>query len=112
MNVIVEKSVKAYETRMKQWVDIALEEGIRFFVTSLGNPSWVVKRAHAYGGLVYHDITERKWAMRALDANVDGLICVNNRAGGQDIEFLLLSETDPEISAGSKSRFFMPAEQQ
>ena len=38
MNVIVEKSSKVYEDRMKQWVDIAIEEGVRFFVTSLGNP--------------------------------------------------------------------------
>ena len=30
MNVIVEKSVSAYEERMKKWMDIALEEGIRF----------------------------------------------------------------------------------
>ena len=40
----------------------ALEEGIRFFVTSLGNPRWVVDRVHQVGGLVYHDVTERKWA--------------------------------------------------
>ena len=34
------------------------------------------------GGVVYHDVTERKWAMKALEAGVDGLICVNGRAGG------------------------------
>ncbi|OUS29495.1 2-nitropropane dioxygenase [Gammaproteobacteria bacterium 45_16_T64] len=82
MNVIVEKSVSAYEERMKKWMDIALEEGIRFFVTALGNPQWVVDKAHAYGGIVYHNITTRKWAERALKAGVDGLICVNDNAGG------------------------------
>ena len=45
---------------MKRWVDVALEEGVRFFVTSLGNPSWVVEKAHAVGGIVYHDVTERE----------------------------------------------------
>ncbi|MBF0351352.1 MAG: nitronate monooxygenase [SAR324 cluster bacterium] len=82
MNIIVEKSVKAYEDRMKAWMDIALEQGIRFFVTALGNPAWVVEKAHARGGLVYHNVTERKWAKRALNEGVDGIICVNNRAGG------------------------------
>lgn len=82
MNVIVEKSVNAYEARMKQWMDIALEEGIRFFVTALGNPEWVVEKAHAKGGVVYHNVTSRKWAQRALQAGVDGLICVNSEAGG------------------------------
>src|SRR4030095_8019148 len=34
MNIIVEKSSKIYEDRMKKYLDIAIEEGIRFFVTS------------------------------------------------------------------------------
>jgi nitronate monooxygenase len=81
-NAIVEKSSQVYLDRMKKWVDIALEEGVRFFVTALGNPDFVVKQVHAVGGVVYHDVTERKWAERALAAGVDGLISVNNRAGG------------------------------
>lgn len=81
-NVIVEKSSKVYEDRMRRWVDVALEEGVRFFVTALGNPRWVVQKVHGVGGTVYHDVTERKWAERALSEGVDGLICVNNRAGG------------------------------
>jgi len=31
---------------------------------------------------VYHDVTNRRWAEKALEGGVDGLICVNNRAGG------------------------------
>ena len=82
MNVIVERSSKVYEERMMRFVDQAIEAGVRFFVTSLGNPRWVVEKAHAAGGFVYHDVTERKWAMKGLEAGVDGLIAVNNRAGG------------------------------
>jgi nitronate monooxygenase len=82
MNVIAEKSVSAYRERMESWVDIALEEGVRFFVTSLGNPRWIVDRTRALGGIVYHDVTERKWAQKALEGGVHGLIAVNNRAGG------------------------------
>jgi len=81
-NAIVEKSVKAYEERMRAWIDIALEEGVRFFVTALGNPSWVCEKVHAARGVVFHDVTERRWAEKARDAGVDGLICVNSRAGG------------------------------
>lgn len=81
-NALVEQSSKVYEDRMRGWVDIALEEGVRFFVTALGNPRWVVEKVHAAGGVVYHDVTERKWAQKAVDAGVDGLICVNGRAGG------------------------------
>ncbi|WP_236516502.1 NAD(P)H-dependent flavin oxidoreductase [Sandaracinus amylolyticus] len=81
-NAIVEKSSKVYEDRMRRWIDIALEEGVRFFVTALGNPRWVVEKVHAVGGTVYHDVTSRKWAERALEGGVDGFIAVNARAGG------------------------------
>ena len=81
-NALVEKSSSKYEERMKEWVDVALEEGIRFFISALGKPDWVVEKVHAVGGIVYHDVTERKWAKLALDHGVDGLICVNSRAGG------------------------------
>ena len=82
MNVIVEKNSKIYEDRMKKWVDEAIEAGCRFFVTALGNPKWVLDKVKAVGGYVYHDVTEKKWALKVLDYGVDGLICVNNRAGG------------------------------
>jgi nitronate monooxygenase len=67
---------------VQQWLDIALEEQVPFLVTALGNPRWVVDRAAPAGVTVYHDVTERKWAEKALDGGVDGFICVNNAAGG------------------------------
>ena len=82
MNVLIERSSKLYLDRMSRWVDVALEEGVRFFVTSLGNPRWVVDEVAPLGGVVYHDVTERKWADKALAAGVHGLIAVNDRAGG------------------------------
>jgi len=82
MNALIEASSRRYHERMVEWVSIALEEGIRFFITSLGNPRWVCERVHAAGGRVYHDVTERKWGQKGLDAGVDGLIAVNHRAGG------------------------------
>jgi len=82
LNLLVEKSSQRYLDRVKEWLSLSLEEGISFFVTALGNPRFVVDQVHALGGLVYHNTTSRKWADKALDAGVDGLICVNDRAGG------------------------------
>ena len=81
-NALIEKGSKKYIDRMSNWIDIALEENIRFFVTSLGKPDWVCKRVHQEGGFVYHDVTSRYFAKKGIDSGVDGLICVNNRAGG------------------------------
>src|SRR4051812_9735399 len=82
MNALIERSSKKYHERVVRWVEISLEEGVRFFVTSLGNPAWVVEKVHAAGGVVYHDVTERKWAEKAVGGGVDGLIAVNSVAGG------------------------------
>ena len=81
-NALIEKGSERYLNRMSEWIDIALEEGIRFFVTSLGKPDWVCERVHAKGGVVYHDVTNRFHAKKGIDCGVDGLICVNDRAGG------------------------------
>jgi nitronate monooxygenase len=110
LNIITEKSSKMYRDRMEKYLDISLEMGVRFFVTSLGNPRWVVERVHAVGGYVYHDVVDRKWAMKALESGVDGIICVNDRAGGhaghQRPETLFAEMRDlgvPLIAAGGIS---------
>jgi len=82
MNALIEASSRRYHERMVEWVTIALEEDVRLFITSLGNPRWVCELVHAAGGYVYHDVTERKWGQKGKDAGVDGLIAVNRRAGG------------------------------
>ena len=82
MNALIEQSSRSYHERMIRWIDVALEEGVRFFITSLGNPKWVVERVAQLGGVVYHDVTERKWAEKGLAGGVQGLIAVNRRAGG------------------------------
>jgi nitronate monooxygenase len=82
MNALIEQSSRTYRERMERWIDVAVEEGVRFFVTSLGNPRWVVDRVRPAGGVVYHDVTEAKWAQKGKDAGVDGLVAVNDRAGG------------------------------
>lgn len=107
VNILVEQSSKKYEHKMQKMLEIALEEGCRFFVTALGNPSWVVQAVKPHGGIVYHDVIERKWAIKGLEAGVDGFICVNNRAGGHagflSMEELYLTLNDlnmPLIAAG------------
>jgi len=106
-NALIEASSKTYHNRMVRWVEIALEEGVRFFLTSLGNPRWVCDRVHAAGGVVYHDVTEKKWALKGRDGGVDGLVAVNREAGGhtgsRDARALLDEVSDlqlPVVAAG------------
>ena len=61
------------------WLEITIE-GVR--------PRTLEVRVSALGpdlpgsAAVFHDVTERKWADKVVGLGVDGLICVNNRAGG------------------------------
>jgi len=61
---------------------ICAERRVPLLITSLHAPEAVVKAAHAYGGLVYHDVTNVRHAKRALEAGADGLILVAAGAGG------------------------------
>ena len=51
-------------------------------ITSLRAPGDVVKQAHAWGGVVFHDVISIRHAEKALEAGVDGLILVCAGAGG------------------------------
>ena len=110
LNLLVESSSERYLKRLNEWLAIAIDEGVRFFVTALGNPRPAVEIIHDAGGLVFHNTTELKWAEKALSAGVDGLICVNDRAGGhagtQSTHELYQSLSDlgnPLIAAGGIS---------
>ena len=103
LNVLTEKSLSSiYAKRMSDYVDIALAEGVRFFVTALGNPRWVVDRVKPLGGVVYHDVIDRRWAEKAAAEGVDGLICVNRRAGGH------LGKKSPEELFGELASLKLP----
>jgi nitronate monooxygenase len=51
-------------------------------ITSLRAPNVYVARIHAWGGRVFHDVTNLRHAEKALEAGVDGLILVCAGAGG------------------------------
>ncbi len=74
---------KKYHEQMKEWMDVSIEEGVKFFLTSLGKPHEIVKIAKEHDIKVYHDVPNKKVALAMRDAGVDGLNCINWRGGGQ-----------------------------
>lgn len=51
-------------------------------ISSVGDPTGVVERVHAYGGLVFHDVASLRHAQKAIQSGVDGLILLTAGAGG------------------------------
>ncbi|MGY0694461.1 NAD(P)H-dependent flavin oxidoreductase [Virgibacillus sp. FSP13] len=78
INYITHHSNKRYEE------DLNLIEKYQppIVITSLGDPSAVVKIVHEYGGLVFSDVINVKFAKKAIEKGTDGLILVASGAGG------------------------------
>ena len=63
-------------------MEICVKYEVPIIITSLRPPAEVVKAAHSYGGLVFHDVINVRHAKKASDMGVDGLILVCAGAGG------------------------------
>lgn len=68
--------------RVQADLEICVKHEVPLIITSLGAVSDLVDAVHGYGGLVFHDVTNRRHAEKASEAGVDGLICVAAGAGG------------------------------
>ena len=78
VNLIVHPSNKTLE----QELDLCVAYRVPIIITSLGAVPQIVDRVHAYGGIVFHDVVNRRHAEKAAAAGVDGLIAVSAGAGG------------------------------
>jgi nitronate monooxygenase len=68
-----------------EWEDqlaLCLDYGVKFFITSLGDPKLILDDVHASGGRVFADVISVEQGIRARDRGVDGLIAVASGAGG------------------------------
>ncbi len=78
VNLIVHESNK----RLEPDLETVCAHEVPVVITSLGIRPAVIEAVHAYGGLVFHDVTQARHARKAADAGVDGLIAVCAGAGG------------------------------
>jgi nitronate monooxygenase len=78
VNLIVHKSNDRVEQDLKSCVD----HKVPIVITSMGVRKEVIDAVHAYGGIVFHDVVNVKFARKAAEFRVDGLIAVASGAGG------------------------------
>jgi len=91
-----------HRTNPRQAPDLALaiKYQVPIIITTLGITREITDAIHAYGGLVFHDATTVKHAVKAIDANVDGIIAVSQGAGGHAgtiNPFAFLTELRPVV---------------
>lgn len=68
--------------RLEADLQVCCDQRVPLIITSLGLNTALIGRIHAYGGLVFHDVTTLRHAHKAAEAGVDGLILVCAGAGG------------------------------
>ncbi|OCA84103.1 2-nitropropane dioxygenase [Bacillus sp. FJAT-27225] len=91
INQIVHRS----NDRLEHDMELCVKYKVPIIITSLGAREEVNQAAHSYGGIVFHDIINNKFARKAVAKGADGLIAVAAGAGGH---------------AGSKSPFALVQE--
>jgi nitronate monooxygenase len=72
----------ASNTRVAADLECMARHRVPIVITSVGKPDAVVNAVHGWGGIVFHDVTTMKFARKALECGVDGLVLVCAGAGG------------------------------
>lgn len=78
VNQIVFKS----NARLQEDMELCVKYNVPIIITSLGANTDVNDAAHSYGGIVFHDVINQRFARKAIEKGADGLITVAAGAGG------------------------------
>lgn len=78
VNQIVHRS----NGRLLEDVELCVKYKVPMMITSLGAREDVNDAAHSYGGIVFHDVINQRFAHKAIEKGADGLIAVSAGAGG------------------------------
>ncbi|MGQ0685587.1 NAD(P)H-dependent flavin oxidoreductase [Bradyrhizobium sp.] len=78
VNQIVHKS----NNRLDHDLAVCEKHKVPMLITSLGAREELNQAAHNWGGIVFHDVINQKFARKAVEKSADGLVLVAAGAGG------------------------------
>ncbi len=78
VNLIVHRT----NSRLEEDLAICAKHRVPLVITSLGAREDVNAAVHAWGGMVFHDVIDDRFARKAVEKGADGLIAVAAGAGG------------------------------
>ena len=107
INLIVNK----FNSKMSEQLSVCIELGVDYIITSLGNPKSTIDSCKPNGIKVFCDVVNLEQAQKVEALGADGIIAVNNKAGGhlgpmspeELIPLLVRKCKIPVISAGGVS---------
>ena len=80
VNLLASNAIDQQTRRAR--LEVCRRARVPLVLTNLGDPRAEVEAAHAWGGIVFHDVTTMRFAEKAIAAGVDGLMLVCGGAGG------------------------------
>lgn len=70
------------QDQIPKYFSLCRRHGVEYLITVGGDPTQITAAAHDDGMKVFHDVTNVRFAEKAIKAGVDGLTCIGAGGGG------------------------------
>lgn len=102
--IAVNLSVRMSADDLKQHLGICKRHGVEIIISATGDPTELIAQVHdQIGAKVFHDVTNLRFAEKAIAAGADGLTCIGSGGGGHsgNISSIVLIPKIREIFDGT-----------
>jgi nitronate monooxygenase len=80
--VAVNLSQRLPDDELTRHLEACRRFGVEIIISATGDPTELIKRVHDWGGVVWHDVINMRFAEKAIAAGADGLTCIGAGGGG------------------------------
>lgn len=80
--IAVNLATRLPEDELKANLEVCRRNAVEIIISATGDPTELIRRVHDWGGKVFHDITNLRFAEKAIAAGADGLTCIGAGGGG------------------------------
>jgi nitronate monooxygenase len=70
------------DDEMVRHLEVCAKHGVEVIISAMGDPTELIRQVHDWGGKVFHDVTNIRFAEKAIAAKADGLTCIGSGGGG------------------------------
>lgn len=80
--IAVNLAVRLSGEELAQEMEVCRRHGVEIIISVAGDPTALIAQVHDFGGKVFHDVTNLRFAEKAVAAGADGLTCIGAGGGG------------------------------
>jgi nitronate monooxygenase len=80
--IAVNLATRMADDELAAHLAVCARHGVEIIISAVGDPTALIARVHDWGGRVFHDVTNLRFAEKAIAAGADGLTCIGAGGGG------------------------------